>query len=53
MIKLVKKTVKIFVVANVIGYTTYKLRLDEKLIRAIEPGFKELVAALKDKKVTE
>ena len=49
MIKLFKKTVKIFVIANAIGYTTYKLRLDEKLIRAIEPGFKELVASLKPK----
>ena len=47
--KLVKKAVKGFVVANAIGYTVYKLRLDEKLIRAIEPGYRELVASLKAK----
>ena len=49
MIKLFKKTVKVFVVGNAVGYTVYKLKLDEKLIRAIEPYYRELVASLKPK----
>ncbi len=47
MFKLAKKTVKLFVVGNAIGYTVYKLKLDEKLIRFIEPYYRELVASLK------
>ena len=43
-----KKLIKAFVVLNMIGYSIYKLKLDEKLIRAIEPGFRELAASLKN-----
>ena len=46
---LIKKAIKGFVVANAIGYTVFKLKLDEKLIRAIEPSYRELVASLKPK----
>ena len=46
---IIKKVAKAFVVANVVGYTVYKLRLDEKTIRLIEPHYRELVASLKPK----
>ncbi len=46
---IIKKAVKAFVVANAVGYTVYKLRLDEKLIRLIEPSYRELVTNLKPK----
>ncbi len=52
-VMIIKKVVKAFVVANVIGYTVYKLRLDEKLIRAIESTYRELVASLKPKTETK
>ncbi|MFT5875506.1 MAG: hypothetical protein ACI8WT_004499 [Clostridium sp.] len=42
-----KKLVKTFVVLNMIGYSIYKLKLDEKLIRAIEPGFREFAGSFK------
>ena len=46
---MIRKAIKAFVIINAIGYTIYKLRLDEKLIRALEPGYRELVASLKAK----
>lgn len=44
---IIKKIAKAFIVANVVGYTAYKLKLDEKAIRFIEPYYRELVANLK------
>lgn len=46
---IMKKLAKTFVIANAVGYTVYKLRLDEKLIRAIEPSYREIVNNLKAK----
>lgn len=45
MKKLFKKVIKI----TVIGYVIYKLRLDEKLIRALEPYYRDIVESLKPK----
>jgi len=50
---IIKKIFKAFVVANVMGYTVYKLRLDEKAIRFIEPYYRELVTNLKPKEDTK
>ena len=49
MKRLIKRTVKVFLLGNVVVYTTYKLKLDEKLIRAIEPSYINIVSSLKSK----
>jgi len=49
MIRLIKRTVKVFLLGNAVGYATYKFKLDEKLIRAIEPSYRDIVSSLKAK----
>lgn len=45
---MIKKLLRAYIIANTIGYTIYKLRLDERLIRAIQPAYTELVQSLKE-----